>query len=113
MGRVRKAVAEGPNPYLDLSDAQLGDVLGDLERADESIKAELKRAREVALLRGLFVLEGDRWIVVRSIGAINRIDSDGLKAHLGAQEYAKWLKSGTRTTWTATRVEDVPPPPVP
>lgn len=113
MGRTRKAVAEAANPYSDLSDVQLGDALGDLMRGEEAIKAEIERAREVALLRGLFVLRGLRWIVTRAIGSINRLNSDGLKAHLGAQEYARWTKPGTRTTWTATRVEDVPLPPVP
>ncbi len=113
MGRTRRGVAAAPNPYLALDDEQLADTLGDLENAEESIKAELGRAREVALVRGLYVVKGLRWIVTRAIGSINRLDSDGLKQHLGAQEYAKWTKPGTRTTWTATRVEDVPPPPVP
>ena len=99
-----------PNPYVRLSDAQLADVLGALEAAYDGVKQRRDTARAVMAARGLNALQGLRFVVVRAVEGIDRLDSKTLKKTFGQEWYAKWLKPGTRTRYTVT---PVPPAPVP
>ena len=90
------------NPFAKYPDWLLADTIGDLDVQGDTIADRLKLAKAEVDRRHKRSLDGQRFAVAKSVEAIKRVDSDGMKKKFGQAWWDGWCKPGTRTKWTIT-----------
>ena len=92
-----------PTRFSNYADAELADELGRIDEETRALEAREKEAREEMTRRGRWAIEGEAFVVTKSVIPTMALDTAAVRAEMGEDWVRGYSKPGQRTTYRVGR----------